>query len=707
MMASNCNTGMKHLTILLAGLLLLLSRHSIAQLVPTLLPDSILTHQLPEASVRAFDLNSDALQVPASIGIIDSNLLRLQGNASIAGALNSLPGVRMDERSPGSYRLALRGSSLRAPFGVRNVKVYYNGIPFTDPGGGTYLTQLGYYNFSRIELIKGPGSSMYGAGTGGVMLIESIPDNLQSAVGVEVTTGSYGLVNAMAELSTADSAGMNSIFRYQHLSSDGYRDHSALRKDVVSWDGKIALAKNTSLSTHLFFTDLQYETPGALTLAEYEANPRAARPGSGAVLSPDAAGAGVAQKAFLAGATLQHVLSANWSFDGTLYGAFTAQDNPTIRNYSLSSEPHAGGRATLKYHKLLVDGSIEWLMGAEGQQGQTSTQTYSNKGGIADTLQADDRVNTQATFGFTQLAMNWKNWLLTAGLSINSSQLKYARLSVPQSTKSSHSFNNEAAPRLAISYKLRGAHIVYASASRGFSPPTSTELSPSGGQLNTSLNAEHGWAYEAGVRGELPGKKLSYGLCAYYFGLNNTIVQRRDSAGGDYYINSGSTQQTGMEVTLRYIATSGRNGKAFAYLSGSFQHYRYNEFVQVENDYSGKEMPGVAPITLAGGAGWESRLGLYARLSCYYLSGMQLNDANKASLPSYSLLGLRMGYKANFRAVAAEAFAGVENIADVQYSAGADINGFGARYYNAAPGRNYYVGLAFHCFRNRKSASMD
>ena len=72
----------------------------------------------------------------------------------------------MEERSPASYRMNIRGSTLRSPFGVRNVKVYLDDIPFTDAGGNTYLNQLSYYNFNSIEVLKGPGGSLYGAGTG-------------------------------------------------------------------------------------------------------------------------------------------------------------------------------------------------------------------------------------------------------------------------------------------------------------------------------------------------------------------------------------------------------------------------------------------------------------------------------------------------------------------------------------------------------------
>ena len=97
-------------------------------------------------------------------------------NLSWVRAMNNLPGVNMDERSPGSYRLNIRGSSIRSPFGVRNVKIYYNGIPMTDPGGSTFFQILGPYNATSIEIIKGPSGSVYGTGTGGVVLLSDVPD---------------------------------------------------------------------------------------------------------------------------------------------------------------------------------------------------------------------------------------------------------------------------------------------------------------------------------------------------------------------------------------------------------------------------------------------------------------------------------------------------------------------------------------------------
>src|SRR5437762_13314218 len=130
---------------------------------------------LSEVTVKAFEQNKQLKQTSAAINYVGPAQLQRFNNTNILPAVNSTPGVRMEERSPGSYRLNIRGSTLRSPFGVRNVKIYFDEIPLTDAGGNTYLNQLSYYNFNSIEIIKGPGGgSLYGAGTGGVILIHSL-----------------------------------------------------------------------------------------------------------------------------------------------------------------------------------------------------------------------------------------------------------------------------------------------------------------------------------------------------------------------------------------------------------------------------------------------------------------------------------------------------------------------------------------------------
>ncbi len=161
---------------------------------------------LSEVIIKAYEQNRQLKASSVAVNYIGPDQLQRFSNSNILAAMNNTPGVRMEERSPGSYRLNLRGSTLRSPFGVRNVKIYWDGIPFTDPGGNTYLNQLSFYNFNSLEVIKGPGGSLYGAGTGGVILIHSQPESWKAGADAGYIFGSYNLnnVNAQVRLGTEE-----------------------------------------------------------------------------------------------------------------------------------------------------------------------------------------------------------------------------------------------------------------------------------------------------------------------------------------------------------------------------------------------------------------------------------------------------------------------------------------------------------------------
>src|SRR3984885_6981078 len=185
------------------------------------LTDSSDTRPLPEVVVKAYEQNRKLVEVAAPVSLLGKAALNRFGNSSVLPALNTIPGVRMEERSPGSYRLNIRGSTLRSPFGVRDVKIYWNEIPLTDPGGNTYLNELGFYNFQSIEIIKGPASSLYGAGIGGAMLIHTLPANWYKGISLSYSGGSFGVNSINANIKTGDVDHENS-FSYTHQTSDGY-----------------------------------------------------------------------------------------------------------------------------------------------------------------------------------------------------------------------------------------------------------------------------------------------------------------------------------------------------------------------------------------------------------------------------------------------------------------------------------------------------
>jgi iron complex outermembrane recepter protein len=655
--------------------------------------DTIKEVDLEEVVVRAYESNQRLRDIPAAVNYIGKNGFERFGPASVVQAVNTTPGVRMEERSPGSYRFNIRGSSLRSPFGVRNVKIYYNDLPFTDPGGHSYLNQLGYYNFHSLEIIKGPGSSLYGAGTGGVLLIEGLSETEQPGILTEYATGSYQLHNIYGSITTGTEK-LVSRASYQHQESHGYRDHSALSRDVHSWTGIFQINEKRTLKTSFLYGNLFYETPGALTRTEYEANPRAARPGSGFFPGAEAAKASILQKTFLAGVSYTQPLTSWLQNKSALYGMFTELRNPSIQNYGKSSEPHVGGRTLFKANLPVAQSLLSLDAGGEWQEGYITVGIHKNNAGRADTLRTSDEIKNRQSFIFTQASFDHKDWTVTAGASLNFLKVRFERF-VPASLGiQRRRFNNQLAPRAALLRKFNKINL-YTSVSKGFSPPTTAELLPTGGAISLDLNAEEGTNYDLGLKGNIL-RNLYLDINAFYFRLSNTIVQRRTAGGGDYYINAGKTRQNGVETYLNYSlwANSPLLERSLLWLSHTWHHFEYRNFKQQSNDYSGNELPGVAPHTLSTGYDFLMRKGLLGTVHYYYSDKLPLNDANSVYADAYHLLGLKLGYQRWIRnKVRVKLFAGVDNLLDENYSLGNDINGFGGRYFNAAAGRNYYASV--------------
>ncbi|MBS1599714.1 MAG: TonB-dependent receptor [Bacteroidetes bacterium] len=659
---------------------------------------NIAADTLQEVIVRAYEQNRKLADVAAPIGLIGQSQLKRFNNLSLLPAINTVPGVRMEERSPGSYRLNFRGSTLRSPFGVRNVKVYLNGIPFTDPGGNTYLNQLAYYNVQSMEIIKGPAGSLYGAGTGGALLIRTQPDQWQPGVSLNYIYGSYNLNNFSAQVKLGTAENQNTI-SYTHQANDGYRDHTAMRRDIVNWETLLKSSERQQMNAYVSYGDLYYQTPGALNQGEYNANPKAARPKVGATPSADQAKAAIYQKTILAGVSNKYIFNEHLENTTSIYAAYTRLLNPTFRNYEIRNEPHFGGRTVFTYKQNIDNTSIQVSGGVEGQKGFFKTEDFGNNNGQPDTVQINDDVNTWIYSVFAQADVRFPGgWGLTAGASFNKSFIGITQLHLPGSAPQNRTFSNEVAPRVALSKKITKDFLAYVSVSKGFSPPTVAEVLPSTGQINGSLQAEHGIDYEAGIKTSWLQERLYLEVNAFYFQLQNAIVVRKDINNADFYVNAGSTKQQGIESSLTYQVFSSNTrfiSNARVWTSYTLNNFKYDDFKKDTVNFSNKTLPGVAANTFVAGVDLATRIGIYLDVTYYYSDRIALNDANTAYASSYNLLGGRIGYKKNItKKNTIDIFGGVDNLFNTKYSLGNDINAAAGRYFNAAAGINYFAGIS-------------
>ncbi|MEJ7913227.1 MAG: TonB-dependent receptor, partial [Chitinophagaceae bacterium] len=546
-------------------------------------------------------------------------------------------------------------------------------------------------NFGFLEIIKGPGSSLYGAGTGGVVLAEHLTASEEKGAFVEYSTGNYGLRNIYGSVLTGTD-NFRSKVGYQHQESSGYRVHSRLSRDVLSWTGHINLGANQDLKTTFVYSDLFYQTPGALTKAEYDANPRASRPGNAFFPGATTAQASINQKTFLTGASHTFQVLPALQLKTTLYGSYTRLLNPAIQNYGRVSEPHFGGRSTLKFTHAFASSTLTLTGGGEWQQGYTKASVHRNRQGVADTLQQYYEVATRQSLVFSQASWQFGKWTAVAGLSLNNLKLGYEAFFPRPATLRERTFRNKLAPRFALLRDL-GSASIYSSISQGFSAPTTEEFFPSGGAANINLAAENGTNYDLGVRGRL--RSLNFDINAFYFALNDAIVQRRTAGGGSEFINAGSTDQKGIETGINYplLQTTSFIEQGTIWLSHTYHHFRYKNFAKDTFNLSGKKLPGIAPHNLSSGIDLRASNGLFTSLTYLYSSRLPVTDANIVFADAYHLLGAKVGFLLSRREKSIKLAVGADNLLDEKYSLGNDVNGFGGRFFNAAPRRNYYVSL--------------
>ncbi len=657
------------------------------------------TIALKEVKISVYPHRLALLSTPASISILNNAELNEQSNYSLVPALNSVAGIRMEERSPGSYRLSIRGSLLRSPFGIRNVKVYMDEFPLTDANGNTYLNLIDAGSVKNVEIIKGPEGSLFGANTGGVILLSPVNEKTDSQrVSLCLTSGSYGLFNQNLSFDKQWKKYRLNITE-SSLRTDGYRENSGLQRfyfqTVHNWN----YLKGSQLKVIALFSSLNYQTPGGLTLDQFENTPSKSRTATSSFPSATEQKAGVLNKTLYGGISHEIFLFPNLSNVITLFGSHTDFENPFITNYEVRKENTAGMRTYFEL-KERVNSSVRWRwnLGMEGQQTNSLIENYKNKKGTKDTLMVSDEISVNQNFIFTQFSLELgSRWILEAAISLNSYKYQFKNSVPPKETPlGDKELNLQLMPRFAASYKIIKGFVWRVSASKGYSPPTTAEVRPSDNIIYTGLQPEYGWNYETGLR--IMKARFQIDAVVFYFNLQNTIVRRIHSNGAEYFVNAGETSQPGFEFQLSTQVIKEKEAgilrgvqlrNSFTYYKFSFVNYQANTL-----DYSHNKLTGVPPFTIATSLSIHLPKMFYFFVQHNYTDQLPLNDANTVYANSYNLVQLKAGWKHTYSKIwNFEVFAGIDNLLDENYSLGNDLNAIGGRYYNAAAPKNYYGGV--------------
>src|SRR5574343_1508010 len=228
----------------LAAAIATLSGHALAADV-TLDPVAVTGSRIEQ---RSFDL-------PAAIDVVTRERIDAdQPRVNASEALASVPGITALNRQNYAQDLQLssRGFGARAAFGVRGIRLIADGIPASMPDGQGQAATFNLDRAERIEVLRGPLSSVYGNHAGGVIQMFTPDGKGAPSVEGSFSAGSYGTWKADIS-AQGEAGGIGYVIDASRFSTDGYREHSAAERDQTmakltfrpSQDGKLTLIANT------------------------------------------------------------------------------------------------------------------------------------------------------------------------------------------------------------------------------------------------------------------------------------------------------------------------------------------------------------------------------------------------------------------------------------------------------------------------------
>jgi iron complex outermembrane recepter protein len=232
--------------------------------------------------VSATRFAEPAASLPLGVSVITADEIRRSGAVSVNDALVRVLGLpgRQDLFNGGDTTVDLRGFGVTAE---ANQIVILDGLRLTEGDlGGTRMAGIPIDSIERIEVLRGSGAVLYGEGaTGGVIVITTkAGSGQQQASGATLYggAGSDGLrdLRASGVVSTANGFTLDAYA--QKRESDGYRANQA--SDLKTGDVTGQWSNGTvRFGARLAQDDLDARLPGALSAAQYQADPsQASRP---------------------------------------------------------------------------------------------------------------------------------------------------------------------------------------------------------------------------------------------------------------------------------------------------------------------------------------------------------------------------------------------------------------------------------------------
>ena len=648
---------------------------------------------------RAFDL-------PVAIDSIGAARIQ-QGQLQInlSESLSRVPGLVVQNRwnYAQDLQVSSRGFGARASFGVRGIRLYQDGIPATMPDGQGQTGSFSLASAQRIEILRGPFSTLYGNAAGGVVSIFSEDGPPTPTAQAQLVGGSYGTWNAIAKFG-GEASGVNFSVTANHFATDGYRDHSEAQRDQFNAKLKFVLGDGTRvtmIANALYQPEAQ--DPLGLTRAQWQANPRQADPA--ATLFNTRKTVGQQQ----GGATFERGIGADTTLRLTTYAG-----QRSVRQYLALAgtlDTSSGGVTDLAGNFAGVDLRATTRLAPAGRpltltvgaaydrQRQARKGFVNNNGALGDLRRdEDDSVRNQDAYAQAE----WSPldaWSLLAGA-------RYSDVRFDSIDHYITALNPDDSGRVAFSHASPVGGIVwraakdvnvYANWGEGFETPTFIELAyrNSGTGLNFALRPAISRSTEIGVKAYF-AETQRINLAAFVTHTSNEIIIDAATGGRTTYKNAGKTRRRGVEAQWEGALGGGVTGyAAYTYLSATFAADTTTGTPPLLVP-SGSRLPAVPASSGYAELAWTRAAwaGFSVALEAQYAAKLYVNERNTDAAPAYTVANVRAGFEQRVGRWTLREFARINNLADRNYVGSVIVGDTNGRFFEPSARRNYLIGAS-------------
>lgn len=660
---------------------------------------------LPELVVTATYKPASSFDLPFAIDTVEQEKVSDgQLGVNLSEALQRVPGLVVQNRQNYAQDLQVssRGFGSRSAFGIRGLKLLSDGIPASTPDGQGQAATLNLDVAERLEVLRGPASTLYGSNAGGVIQMFSRDGYGPARVGAETTVGSDGFSKQhLYSEGGNDKAGF--LVDASRMDTDGYRDHSAARRDQTF--AKVNLRPDADSRLALIYSSLEQnatQDPLGQTWDAYRRDPRSVDSAAETYntrKSIDHQQLGMNYERYFGDATLQVNLYA---------GQRSVVQYLSIPRSVPSNSQRGGG--VVDFDRSFHGGTLRWIQPLQGVPGNLTLTTgldydqsrddrrgYQNFSGSQLGVKGELRRNEQDTATsldpYTQARWELGDWIFDAGLRYSSMEMDVDDHYLVNGDSSGAKTYRQLTPSLSAMYAFTPDLHGYVSAGKGFETPTQAEMAYAPGtteSFNFDLDPATSTQYEIGLKARV-GEGTRVNAALFEIRTDDEIVVAGSTGGRTSYQNAGKTLRRGFELGVQsQLSEHWQANLAYTRLDAT-----YDEAFVVNGKHidAGNRLPGVPGTSLFGELVWQPRTGISTGLEGQYRSKVYVEDSNqKKAAPAYTVFNWRARFEQRAGAWTFHQLLRLDNLLDRQYVGSVIVGDTNGRYYEAAPGRAWYAG---------------